>query len=179
MTPVIPTAWPGFFYAGDTVKVYRSFADYPASEGWALTAYFTGPAATVTVTGVADVDRWLVTLNATNSALVGTGTLRVIEKVSKSGEVFTVGQHIIESRFNPATVAAGGTQTHAEKTLAVIEAALNGRMTSDIAEYSIGGRAVKKIPINELAQMRGYYAAMVERQRTGKLGRTIAVEFPS
>ena len=101
----------------------------------------------------------------------------MLERVTKAGEVFTVGDGTIEARINLATAAAGTSQTHAEKTLSVIEAALAGRLTSDIAEYSIAGRAVKKIPIDQLSKLRGQYAAMVHCERTGQFSTPVYAVF--
>ena len=77
-----------------------------------------------------------------------------------------------------ATSAAGTFQTFAEKTLAVIEAAIDGNLTPAIQSYQIAGRSVVKIPLKDLLQLRGLYLAAVWRQQhPGRLGVPYKVEF--
>lgn len=79
---------------------------------------------------------------------------------------------------NVDIAAAGAFNSWEEKTLAVVEAALSGRMTSDIQSYQIAGRAVTKIPITELLQIRGTLRSVIWRQTNpGKLGVPYKVEF--
>lgn len=49
--------------------------------------------------------------------------------------------------------------THAETMLAKIEAVLEGRIDSDVESYSIAGRQITKIPVNELLVLRDKYRA--------------------
>ena len=61
----------------------------------------------------------------------------------------------------------------------VVEAALAGRLTSDIQSYQIAGRSVNKIPISELLQIRGRLRAAIWRQNNpGQLGVPFRVQFP-
>lgn len=74
--------------------------------------------------------------------------------------------------------AAGAFQTPEEQILAAIEAVIQGRVTSGIEAYHVAGRAVTKIPIRELLQLRGTYRAIVWRQQhPGKIGKPWKVEF--
>ena len=81
---------------------------------------------------------------------------------------------------------AGGAdpRTHAEIMLTKIESVLEGRADSDVANYSINGRSLVKIAIEDLMRWRDYYRAEVTRQKRVeeiKLGRavpsTIKVRF--
>jgi hypothetical protein len=56
---------------------------------------------------------------------------------------------------NPA-IALGG--THATRTLAIIEAALEGRLPRGLETYVIDGQSIAKIPLETLHRMRSYYA---------------------
>jgi hypothetical protein len=85
---------------------------------------------------------------------------------------------VINVEPDAATSAAGTFQTFAEKTLAVIEAAIAGNLTPAISSYQIAGRAVVKIPLKDLLQLRGLYLAAVWRQQhPGRLGVPYKVEF--
>jgi len=85
---------------------------------------------------------------------------------------------VVNIEPNAASSPAGSFVTWEEKTLAVVEAALSGRLTADIQSYQIAGRAVNKIPIAELKQLRGELRAAVWRQQNpGKLGVAYKVQF--
>jgi len=155
-------------YAGDTEAYHQYFSDYPSTSSWVYTIYFNGPAANFSVSGTGAADGgWDVTINPATTAALAAGAYRYMERVTKGGEVYTVGNGILEMLPNIATAAAGATQTHEEKTLAVIEAALAGRLTADIQSYQIAGRSVTKIPIRELLQLKSIYASKVAIQHNG------------
>lgn len=56
--------------------------------------------------------------------------------------------------------------THAERTLAAIEAVLENRASKDQQSYSIAGRSITRIPITELLELRKQYKAEVQSQTT-------------
>ena len=76
-------------------------------------------------------------------------------------------------------MANGVYQTHAERTFAVIEAALEGRLTKDLESYQIAGRSISKIPVETLMKMRGRYAGLVREERTGRATRRHLIRFPA
>lgn len=85
---------------------------------------------------------------------------------------------VINIEPNAASSPAGSFVTFEERTLAVLEAAIAGRLPAGIESYQIAGRAVNKIPMKELVQLRGQYRAAVWRQQNpGKLGVPYEVEF--
>lgn len=85
---------------------------------------------------------------------------------------------VINIEPNVATAAAGTFNTWEEQTLVVVEAAIAGRLTSDIQAYQIAGRSVSKIPIAELRTIRGELKAAIWRQTNpGRLGEPYKVEF--
>lgn len=95
-------------------------------------------------------------------------------------EVFDIrgDELVINVEPDAATSPAGTFQTFEEKTLAVILAAIGGRLTADMQSYTIAGRSVMKIPIDELMQLRGKFAAAVWRQQNpGQLGVPYKVDF--
>lgn len=75
-------------------------------------------------------------------------------------------------------------RSHSEIMLAKIESLLSGKADSDVAEYEIGGRSLKKLAFGELVDARNYYRAEVLREnqlKEAKNGRkgpsTIQVRF--
>src|SRR5262249_44312146 len=86
---------------------------------------------------------------------------------------------VINIEPNVATAAAGAFNTWEEQTLAVVEAAIAGRLTSDIQAYQIAGRSVSKIPIEDLRRIRGELKAAIWRiKNPGRLGESYKVSFP-
>ena len=60
------------------------------------------------------------------------------------------------------TAAQGNSAlSHAERSLAVIEAALEGRLPGGMETYQIAGQAVSKMKIKELMELRGHMAGLV------------------
>ena len=194
MAPTTPTGPPSTIYAGDSVRFrLADHADYPQSEGWDLQYDLQGISRLLDNTDITvvwqssgdDAQHWLVTITAAKTAALTPGRYRLIGRFSGSGtyagrrETLDELDTVVVVEPNAATAAAGDLQTHAEKTLAVIEAALEGRLTSDLESYQIAGRAVNKIPIRELTRLRGRYAGLVRQERTGTLVRPHHVRFPS
>jgi hypothetical protein len=182
MPPLIPDYVPRVFVAGTTVKFTRQLADFPPGAGWTYTIYFNGASNTFNKAAVTQADgSFLVTIDPSDTATLPPGAYRYAERVTKGSDVYDlVGDElVVQIEPNLATAPAGAFLTHAEKTLGIIELALSGRLTADLESYQIAGRAVTKIPIKELRELRGWYAAEVARgQNPGTLGTpTFQVQF--
>lgn len=172
------TAFPSSLTAGTSLRFQRSYSSYPASSGWTYNFYLAG-ASVLTVAGVASAADFIITLAPSDTAGFAPGTYRYTEIVSKDSVKVEMGRGILVIEMNLATATAGTAQTHEEKTLSIIEAALSGRLTKDIESYQIAGRAVSKIPIAELMKLRGTYKAIVAQQSnpSNPIG-SIQVTFP-
>jgi hypothetical protein len=97
---------------------------------------------------------------AATTAGYAAGTYDWRARVSKAGEVYTVGEGrlTVRNAFSAATFDA---RTHARKTLDAIEAVIEGRASSSTAEYTIAGRSLKHIPVADLLALRDKYRAEV------------------
>ena len=100
------------------------------------------------------------------------GTYRYAVKATRDADsaAQTVQSGLIEVKVDPVSADP---RTHAEKTLAAIEALIEGRATKDVQSYSIAGRSLTKMTVDELQRWRRYYHAQVLAQR-GK-GRVVTV----
>jgi len=158
-----PTIEPSSVNAGDTWRWTRSLADYPASAGWALSYTLINASAKITVNASASGDDHAVTVAAATTAGYAAGTYDWRARVSKAGEVYTVGEGrlTVRNAFSAATFDA---RTHARKTLDAIEAVIEGRASSAVAEYTIAGRSLKHIPVADLLALRDKYRAEVLRE---------------
>jgi len=189
MAPTTPTGEPTLLTAGDTWRWrVADHPDFPQSEGWTLKYRLAG----VTVLSITatwqtsgdDANYWLVSVDATSTDHeVEAGRYRLFGYFegsgSYAGRLHQVYNDVVTVGADPRQAEDGDLQTHAERTLAVIEAALEGRLTSDIESYQIAGRAVSKIPIEQLTRLRGQYAALVRREQSKTTGRRHLVSFPA
>ena len=159
----IPTLEPTTANAGDTWRWNRTLADYPASAGWALSYTLINAAAKVTINATASGDDHAVTVSAATTAGYAAGSYDWRARVSRSGEVYTVGEGRITVRnaFSGATFDA---RSHARKTLEAIEATIEGRASSATLEYEIAGRRMKDIPAAELLTLRDKDRGEVARE---------------
>ncbi len=158
-----PTIEPSSVNAGDTWRWTRSLADYPASAGWALSYTLINASAKITVNASASGDDHAVTVAAATTAGYAAGTYDWRARVSKAGEVYTVGEGRITVR-NAYAASTFDARSHARKTLDAIEAVIEGRASSSTAEYQIAGRQLKYIPVADLLALRDKYRAEVLRE---------------
>jgi hypothetical protein len=148
----IPTLDPARIVAGDTAKWLRSLPDYPASAGWSLVYTLVNAAQRVTFSSSASGDDHLVTVSAATTAAWVAGDYTWRAQATKAGEVYTVGGGQVT--IEPAFGAAVDARSTARQSLDAVEAMLQGRAASGVAEYQIAGRQLRHIPIPELLQLR-------------------------
>jgi len=184
--PTIPAAPPASLVPGDTWEWYHTFAsDFPAAT-YALTYRLIGPAVIAgSGTGWTFTPQsgstYLVQVTAAATAAYTTpGQYRLIAFLGTTTPAtsFTADERRIT--LEPAYRAVAGTQaSHDERMVALLETAIAARLAGSLEEsYSIGGRAIQKIPTDRLERMLGMYRARVVRQRApGTVGRSIGATF--
>jgi hypothetical protein len=163
---------PKSFAAGETLKYARAHSDFPAADGWALKLYLRGASARDYTAAVSGTDH-LFTLPTGADPDVPGGTSNIAagsyvweEWAEKVGEgSFVAARGTILIRPNLATASAGALQSAEEKELAIVEAAISGRLTDDMQSYQIAGRAVNMIPIDQLYRIRAQLRQAVAAQR--------------
>jgi hypothetical protein len=139
--------------AGVTWKWKKTISDYPASE-WALTYYLRKDGATATrFSAAADGDSYLVTVAAATTAAYASGIYGFIGWVIKGTEKFEIFNSMIEVLPNPTNSSAYDPRSHSRRVLDLIEAAMEGRIPNGMESYSIGGRSINKIPLNQLREL--------------------------
>ena len=160
------TAMPDRFSSGTTVVYERSFADHRASDGWQMSVTLAGRNV-LTKLPTASGDGFVVTLTTSETAALAAGLYRWSERVQKDGVIVEVGCGTVQVDPDVAAASGDSLQSWAEKTLAVVEAAIAGRLPAGLESYQIHGRAASKIPMAELLALRAKLAAEVESQRPG------------
>lgn len=159
----IPTTEPLELRAGDTWQWTRSLADYPASAGWSLAYVLINATAKISISASASGDDHAVTIAAATTASYFSGSYDWLARVSKAGQVFTVGSGRITVLPSLAASTAD-LRTHARKVLEAIESVLEGRASQDVLEYQIAGRSLRRIPVTDLLVLRDRYRAEVARE---------------
>ena len=163
-------------FAGDTIKWRKSLSNYPAST-WQLSYDIRGSAnydlawaAEVT----ADGNDFLITVPAATSAAWTAGDYWLYGFVTDGTDRANVysGRLKIKPNQGTATSVYDG-RTHARKTLAAIEAVLEGTATREESQLSVafGGhsRSLALRPIEELLKMREYYRREVYEEEQAEL----------
>lgn len=156
---IIAQTEPASLIAGDTAKWLKVLPEYPASAGWGLSYELVNATTRIAFSGSASGDDHLVNVSAATTITWTPGAYTWRSRAALSGDVFTVGGgHIaVQSAFGAATDA----RSQSRRTLDAIDAVIEGRASSAVAEYSIAGRSLKNIPITELLALRDRYARMV------------------
>ena len=185
----IPEKEPVSFYKGETVVWKRTDigADYsPSSHSmvWEASRETDGSvrfSATVTESGT----EYTFTLD--NSATSGYTAgdyfwvLKVIQTSDSETLVIDSGKITVKDNFFATT---GDTRSHAKIMLDKIESLIEGRADADVSSYSIQGRSLSKLSVQELTEWRNYYKAEYQkeiaefrRDNNEGTGRVVKVQF--
>lgn len=170
VTAQIPSTEPTNFAAGETVQWTKSVANYPNTDGWSLIYSIRGPSVFPNVTATPNADgTYSVTLATTDTTNLKPGTYPWASHAYKVGPPvlrFAIerGVMIVTPDLNATAMIV----SHAAEALPIIEAALKGRLTGDMQQYQIAGRAITKIPIKELYALRSMYRAELWKERNRK-----------
>jgi len=152
--------------AGDTLDFTTAVPDYLASAGWTL-KYRLAPRVSGTaidITSTADGDDHQVSVLAATTITWAAGYYAWSAYVEKAAERYTVDRGELQIRPASTTLAAGNDlRSFAKKTLDAVEALLAGK--SDVVEYQIAGRSIKKMSFAELMKARSLLQAEVEGEQ--------------
>lgn len=164
------TILPQRISAGLTLEKSVVLTAYPASA-WALTVSMRGPGS-IDLISTPDGETHKLRAPASTTAEWEPGQYWYSARVSnEDGDVFEVesGQVVIEPDL--ASAGAGYENfTHAERTLAAIEAVLEKRASRDQEKYVINNRELWRTPIADLLVLRDRYRAQVRMERKAKRG---------
>lgn len=184
----VPEGEPSELVAGDTWIWQRSdlATDYPVAA-YALTYSMQregdiGVPTTFAATEVGNV--YKVTVAAATTAAKAAGAWRWVAYMVRTADSARVAVASGVFTVKPDPAAAYDARSHATKVLAAIEALIEGRSTQDVSSYSIAGRSLTKLTVDELLKWRGFYRREVRREREAAnaalglpTGRTQVVRF--
>ena len=158
--------------AGDTLDFTDVVADYPATAAWVLkyrlVPRFTTPTQApveLTATTVNTTD-YRVQAASTATAAWAPGAYNWFRWVEQSGQRQSLGSGQLVVELNPAAAPQGAdNRSQAQIALDAIDAVLANRATVDQMEYSIAGRSLKRMTIDELLKLRSHYVDEVNKER--------------
>lgn len=184
-----PTQEPLEVVVGDFIQWRRTDlgSDYPNDEYTATyVARITGGGNTeIQLVGTAYGEDYLFTVSSTASADFVPGYYHwQLEMVRDSDSERVVVERGTFTAIADLDVGGADPRSHAEIMIDKIEARLESRADVDVSNYSINGRSLVKMSIEELIRWRDYYRAEFtmqkrkERVRRGKsTGATIKARF--
>jgi hypothetical protein len=158
--------FPGAFPAGDTFSVERTYADYPASEGWTVRFVIVNADNRYEVQGFAFDGKHLVDADSIETASWAAGDYKW-KVYAEDGSSPSV-RHTVESgSINILPDLDAGPiddRSHVKKTLDLIEREIEIRTSGSVESYSISGRQLAKTPMSDLLEMRSRYRAWYEQE---------------
>lgn len=171
MSLPVNSSEPASIRAGDSARWVLSLPDFPATAGWVVTYTLAKLGAKITIVGVASGDDHEFSPAPATTAAWPPGQYEYQARASDGTDAYTVRTGHIDILSDFADLAAGGmdTRNHARRTLDALEAWIEGRDVG-VAEYEIGGRRMKYIPIPDLLLLRDKYRREL-RASNGRSGR--------
>jgi hypothetical protein len=178
---------------GDTAQWRKSISSFqvdtrttihPIPDGWDLSYALRGPSV-IDIPAIPDGSEYLVSVPASVTATWIAGHYYWQSYLTKGPDRYSddAGQMVLKSNLTSISGPYDG-RTHVKKVLDAIEATIEGRVTTDIASYSIGGRSISKLSPEELIKARqlylGEYQAELEAARIANgmgTNRNILVRF--
>lgn len=155
MSETLPKHEPATFVAGDTVKwTKRTVAlkqHRDPADGWTLTYTLTSADTRhdVTATDNGDGDH-LVTIAASASTDYPPGIYHWNAFVAKSGERFHVGSGTLCVEPDYEDLARADARAWCRRVLDAIEAAMEGKATSDQLTFSVQGTSISRMSWNQM-----------------------------
>ena len=153
MAADIPSIEPASFVAGETVSWTKDVStNYPANDGWSLTYYLRGdPSLNIDQAATASGAEFAVTITAAQTAALVAGLRRLIGRVSKAGEIYTIYDGSVEVIANPVSQNIGDeTRSQWRRIRDELRDVIEGKASKDSISYSIAGRSVSRMSWTEL-----------------------------
>ena len=174
---------PEVVQAGDTWNWKRGLSDYPVAS-YALTYVFRKNDGTATInitaTESSSPNEYLVSVAAATTANYSDGVYQWDSYITRSSDNARLRLRQGRTEVLPNYPKASDAQT----ALDAIDAVMNNRASLDQLSFSIAGRSISRMHVDDLIKFRQYYASRVQaeisRQRIQagqKTGQTVQVRF--
>jgi len=163
--------------AGDSLQWIRSSNRYLPSDGWTL--YYrllnVTPADPIDITATSDDnDNHMINVAPAVSAEYPSGTYKLVSWVTDGTDRFMLtpnGQIVIAA--DPATLETSeDTRSHAEKMLALLQAAGEANASPEILERDVDGVQLKYLKPAERIELEIHYKRITIQERNRRQGRS-------
>jgi len=164
MSIAISTSEPATIVAGDTVQWTKIISDYPATSGWTLKYSFQLVGSTqdpITFDASASGAGYSISITPAVSAEWVAGNYIWTAFVDNGTDRHRVATGSLGILADPVAASGG---THATRTLALIEAAIEGRIPAGLEQTTIDGQSILRITMPDLFLLRNKYAAEVRAE---------------
>jgi hypothetical protein len=159
----IATSEPTTITAGDTLQWTKALPDYAPADGWTLHYALDYGTTHIGITAGTSGTSHFVNVAAAITADYTPGSYVWTSYVTNTGgDRFTVERGSLTIFSNPASAASA---SHAERTLALIEAALEGRIPRGLEKTNIDGQELERIPIKDLEALQVRYQQKVAAEQ--------------
>lgn len=148
---------------GESFAWVSSFVSRSAADGWACSVYFRGPEE-VDVVGVVDGSSFSFAFTSSTFGRAGAYQWQAIATKGAERIVVDGGRLWLLANLEQTT-NLGDATTHAERMVDRLEKSLEGTTDRNVLSYTIAGRSIERIPIEELESMLARYR---RRMRTEK-----------
>jgi len=163
---------PNTITAGDSLSLLLSFADYPATAGWALSFALAGPSV-VAVTSTASGASHALTLTAAQTGDLAAGLYQWRLRAALSGVIETVAKGTTTLVADLGVSVAGAFASYAEQMLAVVRTARAAILAGEAKMVTINGRMTMFHTLSEVAREEAYWQGRVNAERTGTFGHPV------
>lgn len=161
-------AIPSAFYAGDSLSLLISLADYSAADGWTLAYAFRKKGGSdINLTSTASGGNHLLAVTAAASAEWIDGLYSGVGRVTHTdGRVVTVWSGLLNIKPNLAEEPANfDGRSSARKCLEAITAVLEGKATRDVMQTTIAGQSIGRMTFGELLAAQAHFQDLVDREQ--------------
>lgn len=168
-------------HSGDSFKYETTYAGYSAADGWSAVLAIVNHDYNYSISAQVTGDRYVFEVGGDVTANWSPGEYRIAVRVENGVDRLTIEKGSLS--ILPDLFAGGAVErSHVEKTLAAIEAVLEGKATHDQQQVMIGGRSIMRLLPQHLLVWRDRYkaelkAAKKAEQLGGKVGRNVKVRF--
>jgi hypothetical protein len=139
---------------GETVEFSASFSGYPATT-YQLEYHLQNSSYHYQITATADGSDYDINITSGISVAWATGEYVYTAQVTDGTNAYIVESGTVE--VLPSLTVAADRRSHAKKMLDAIEDLLEGRSVSDVQSYTIAGRSLSKLTIEQLLYWRDRY----------------------
>ncbi|MEY8247314.1 MAG: hypothetical protein RPT11_02935 [Bermanella sp.] len=137
---------------------------------WAYQYIFTGPQQ-ITLNASGDAGVVMAEVVVADTANWSAGKYQWTLQRKKDLEAVVVATGFITVLENPVGQVTVDHRTHAEKMLSLIETRLEGRMVSDHESYTVNGKSLNRIPIEQLSALAQKYRNLVAKEKRREAGK--------